>query len=254
MCAEREPKERGPIFKFFVTNEIFLVSVAFVWSVVWVILSLRYSDWQWFSRSGSVTCIIGAVLTCRPILRLTREERISRRKMTLIDQFTDLEKDDQENDSWAGILAIAVLLFGTLIWAYGDLTPKLWEKTRPSFESYSVPLHQIKKYTPTQIPKAGIDWKMEEHLQYSDDEPLTIGDVANRGTVDVFTLDAAVFGGVTGGMLDLYGVDTPVGGSIAGAFAGQVGQSYVDLQRSGFEGAENLQNSVQNYWNQCFSN
>jgi hypothetical protein len=46
----------------------------------------------------------------------------------------------------------------------------------PKFESYRVLLHQIKTFAQTQIPKSGIDWKMEEYLHYSDEEPLNFAD------------------------------------------------------------------------------
>jgi len=46
----------------------------------------------------------------------------------------------------------------------------------PNFESYRVTLHPIKNFAPTQIPKAGLDWKMEDYLHYSDNEPLNFAD------------------------------------------------------------------------------
>jgi hypothetical protein len=44
------------------------------------------------------------------------------------------------------------------------------------FESYSVVLHPITKYAPTKIPKSGIDWKMEDFLQYTDKDALNFAD------------------------------------------------------------------------------
>ena len=46
----------------------------------------------------------------------------------------------------------------------------------PKYESYSVIVHPIQKFARTQIPKSGIDWKMEEYLHYSDKEPLSFAD------------------------------------------------------------------------------
>ena len=46
----------------------------------------------------------------------------------------------------------------------------------PKFESYPVALHPIKQFARTQIPKSGIDWKMEDYLHYSDKEPLNFAD------------------------------------------------------------------------------
>jgi hypothetical protein len=46
----------------------------------------------------------------------------------------------------------------------------------PKYEAYSVVVHHIKKFARTQIPKSGIDWKMEDYLHYSDKEPLNFAD------------------------------------------------------------------------------
>jgi drug/metabolite transporter (DMT)-like permease len=91
-----------------------------------MLLSKKYSDWMWFARSGSVTAIIGAVLAVRNILRLTREERIRIRNMNIVECFTQSELEDQERDSSATIIGVVLMVAGTLIWAYGDLLPRLW--------------------------------------------------------------------------------------------------------------------------------
>jgi hypothetical protein len=121
-----DPKERHPVFLFVFTNRAFLVSVAAGWSLLWILMSILASDWVWFSRSGSVTGIIGALLSCRSVVRLTREERIRIRHMTIVECFTSTELDDQERDSSAVVIGVVLMLVGTLIWAYGDLVPKLW--------------------------------------------------------------------------------------------------------------------------------
>jgi hypothetical protein len=46
----------------------------------------------------------------------------------------------------------------------------------PKFESYLVAHQTIKNLAPAQIPKSGIDWKMEEYLHYSNDEPPNFAD------------------------------------------------------------------------------
>lgn len=48
--------------------------------------------------------------------------------------------------------------------------------TSPKFESYLVARQPIKNAALTQIPKSGIDWKMEEYLHYSNDEPINFAD------------------------------------------------------------------------------
>jgi hypothetical protein len=127
--AEREPHEpqaRGALFLFLFTNVPFLIGLATAWAVLWLVISFRGGDWTWFARSGSVLAIIGGVLSCRPVLRFTRAERVRIRNMTIVETFTPAEFEDQERDSGAIISGVVLLLAGTLIWAYGDLLPRLW--------------------------------------------------------------------------------------------------------------------------------
>jgi hypothetical protein len=42
----------------------------------------------------------------------------------------------------------------------------------PTYESYSVQSNPTKRFAKTKIPESGIDWKMREHLRFSDDNPL----------------------------------------------------------------------------------
>jgi hypothetical protein len=46
----------------------------------------------------------------------------------------------------------------------------------PAFESFAVPLHSITNFARIKIPKSGIDWKMEDYLRYSDDDPPNFAD------------------------------------------------------------------------------
>jgi hypothetical protein len=123
---QTEPGQRRPLFLFLFTNRTFLVTLALAWLLFWIGFSVHKSDWMWFARSGSVLGIIGGILTSRPVLRLTQAERVRIRNMNLVECFTPSELEDQERDSSAIVIGVILLLFGTLIWAYGDLLPKLW--------------------------------------------------------------------------------------------------------------------------------
>ena len=116
-----DPKTRSPFFLFIFTNIVFLLVCAILWQLFWVFISREYGNWGWFSRSGSVLIMIGSILAFRSTLRLTSEERKKRRNMTIIQTFTPLEKMDQEKDSLAVIIGAALMISGTLIWAYADL-------------------------------------------------------------------------------------------------------------------------------------
>ena len=123
MNTTEQPPSRSALFLFLFTNRALLCSVAAAWTVFSVWLSLHTNNWGWFARSGSVLGILGAVLSCRSVLRLTREERVRIRNMNIVECFTPSELEDQERDSVATVIGVLLLLLGTLIWAYGDLLP-----------------------------------------------------------------------------------------------------------------------------------
>ena len=76
-------------------------------------------------RSGAVTIVFGAIVTFRNVLRLSKEERIRLRNLTVVETFSASEKQDQERDSAAVILGVWTMVFGTAVGAYGDLLGKL---------------------------------------------------------------------------------------------------------------------------------
>ena len=116
-----EIPSRGSLFLFLFTNRTFLCTLALLWFAFSIYLSVRTKDWSWFSRSGAILCIIGAVLSCRSVLRLTPQERIRIRNMNIVEVFSESEKAEQERDSSAVIIGVSLLVSGTIIWAYGDL-------------------------------------------------------------------------------------------------------------------------------------
>jgi hypothetical protein len=123
ISAQQEPGSRSSLFLFVFTNRAFIGSVAIVWTVLSIWISIHTNSWTWFGRSGSVLGILGGVLSCRSVLRLTREERERFRNMNAVECFTTTELADQERDSNAMIMGVVLLIVGTLIWAYGDLIP-----------------------------------------------------------------------------------------------------------------------------------
>ena len=54
---------------------------------------------------------------------------------------------------------------------------------RPPNGSFSVVVHPIQKFAHTQIPTAGIDYKVEQFLRYSDSEPLNFADKFTLGEI-----------------------------------------------------------------------
>jgi hypothetical protein len=65
MEQDEQIPSRSSLFLFLFTNRAFLCGIALIWLVLAIYVSLRTKDWSWFSRSGAIICIIGAVLSCR---------------------------------------------------------------------------------------------------------------------------------------------------------------------------------------------
>jgi len=114
-------KTRSPFFLFIFTNIKFLIICVIAWLLFWIYVSNKYANWDCLSRSGSLLIMVGSILIFRNTIRLTREERVGMRNMTIIQIYTPLEKADQEKDSQAIILGTILVVLGTIIWAYGDL-------------------------------------------------------------------------------------------------------------------------------------
>jgi len=76
-------------------------------------------------RSGVVTIVLGAVVGFRNVLRLTEEERVRFRNMTIIECFSESEQSNQESDSVAVICGVWAMIYGTAVAAYGDLIGRL---------------------------------------------------------------------------------------------------------------------------------
>jgi len=114
-------KEGNAIFLFLFANTTFLLSTAVLWIISWLFVSLKTDNWGWFPRSGAVIVIIGAILSFRNVFRLAKDERIAIRNMNIVEHFTDTELADQERDSFATVIGSILMVFGTVVWAYGDL-------------------------------------------------------------------------------------------------------------------------------------
>lgn len=120
-----QPKSHHGAYLFFLANTPFHLVVVVLWNIAWLAYGACSKDWQWFMRSGAVTIVLGAVISFRNVLRLTEEERVRFRNMTIIECFSESEKSNQESDSVAVIYGVWVMIFGTAVAAYGDLIGKL---------------------------------------------------------------------------------------------------------------------------------
>ena len=111
-------------------NRLFLLAVAVAWVGFSVFLSVTTSEWHWFQRSGAVVVGVGVLLSTRRLVRLGTAGLY--RDETTIDgghavpTGAELAADRQRRaDISAMYLGFSMVVFGTVIWAYGDLLGRL---------------------------------------------------------------------------------------------------------------------------------
>lgn len=102
-----------------------IVSAISIW------LSLRFQDWSWFARSGSIIVVIGLFLTSTQIIENSRRLNMRRRHhghnfgRDFADDIKKRTLEDSrhhDEDVWeSGLKGLYLLIIGTVIWGYGDL-------------------------------------------------------------------------------------------------------------------------------------
>ena len=112
---------------------LILSATVFIFGV-W--LSLNQNDWTWFARSGAMIVVIGIFLTSSQIIENSRRLKLRRShheqnfhrdfaediKRGTLDRSRSLDEDIWEN----GLRGFYLLVFGTLIWGFGDLADYLF--------------------------------------------------------------------------------------------------------------------------------
>jgi hypothetical protein len=116
------------------TRKALLLSATVFVSGVW--LSFDQNDWSWFARSGSMIVVIGIFLTSSQIIENSRRLRIRRSyheqnfnrdfaediKRGTLERSRGLDENIWEN----GLRGFYLLVIGTLVWGFGDLTGLLF--------------------------------------------------------------------------------------------------------------------------------
>lgn len=116
------------------TRKALLLSSTVFVSGAW--LSFVQNDWSWFARSGSLIVVIGIFLTSSQIIensrrlktrRSYREHNFNRDfaediKRGTLERSRALDEDIWEN----GLRGLYLLVVGTLVWGFGDLTGLLF--------------------------------------------------------------------------------------------------------------------------------
>jgi len=125
-------------------NRFILALVGFLVVAASIYADWGAASWSWFQRSGSVIVLLGALMTYRSILRLdvkgvggadptfikARVADIDNsggtQKVTVkIDEDTQRLFSQADLDKLAGYVGAIFMIFGTIIWGYGDLAGKI---------------------------------------------------------------------------------------------------------------------------------
>lgn len=123
-------RHRGKRSHYSSTNRIiFIASILTCLVSIW--LSFISTDWQWFSRSGSLLVVLGIILTSNQIIENSKRLKHRRQhhnsnfnhdyaeeyKQLTLERASMLEEDIWQN----GLRGLYLLVCGTLIWGFGDL-------------------------------------------------------------------------------------------------------------------------------------
>ena len=105
-------------FRWMVTTDRFLFTIATLIVGGSFALSYTMDDWHWFQRSGAMLASIGAILSTRPVLRTTIDTMLARLR---VNRARAQDGELASADLAACFVGFWVVGTGTLIWAYGDL-------------------------------------------------------------------------------------------------------------------------------------
>jgi hypothetical protein len=108
------------------SNIEFLVTTSWLILIVSVGASVWSNQWHWFGRAGAILTIAGLLLTFRPLVRLGLAEFLRSQSNKdlggLVDTPEETEAARQTKiDGTASVMGVSMAIFGTLVWAYGDL-------------------------------------------------------------------------------------------------------------------------------------
>ena len=112
----------------------FLTMIALIAMIYSLVTSVRSGDWQWFTRSGSIVTLCGAVLSVRRLVRFGPKQMAINESTIDGGMWGDSRaerryKEEERQrllDYVAANWGLVLLISGTLIWGYGDLLCKLW--------------------------------------------------------------------------------------------------------------------------------
>jgi len=116
--------------KWLFTDILLMGIIALIILITSITLSTKIDEWHWFQRSGAVLVLIGGILSSRKIIRKGFKDlfkdavEMSGGSYVPTDEEIN-EKKQLKIDIRAAKIGVALLLIGTLIWAFGDLLARI---------------------------------------------------------------------------------------------------------------------------------
>ncbi|HCM1204851.1 TPA: hypothetical protein N2883_004524 [Vibrio parahaemolyticus] len=101
--------------------EWFLLFIAVTFSLISVFGDYLFVGFNWFARSGAILVLIGAVVEYRVSSHIYEDIQRVQFQQSKISLPVPLKGKPTKNRKKIQIAAHTVIVFGTLIWGYGDL-------------------------------------------------------------------------------------------------------------------------------------
>lgn len=108
------------------SNIWLLTGIAVLTVVASGVASYITCKWHWFGRSGAIVTMAGVILSVRPLVRMGFAKWLLSQRVIdeghIVPTPEEIEAVRQTTlDAKASHIGVYMALFGTIVWAYGDL-------------------------------------------------------------------------------------------------------------------------------------
>ena len=115
------------------TNITSLCSLAIAVTIISAIASAASHEWTWFGRSGAIVTMCGMLLSVRRLIRYGPDEMARSESAICGGRYGDAEYEQvalvearqRLRDHRATMIGVYLLLWGSIVWGYGDLVGRL---------------------------------------------------------------------------------------------------------------------------------
>ena len=101
--------------------EWWLIFIAIFVAAVSIIADFYCSGYSWFSRSGSIVVLLAAVVEFKISSHIYEDFQRAQYQQTIINLPVPLKAKPTKSRKNLSIATHSLLVFGTIIWGYGDL-------------------------------------------------------------------------------------------------------------------------------------